>query len=396
MRILFTAMANSIHTARWISQIAGQGWDIHVFDFQENSVNLELLNVTTHTFHPPPKQHDKLKTWKSDYPFRRGYGFARRNLPKILQRKLFPARVGKCVELIKKLKPDILHSLEMQHESYPLLEVKRELNEKFRMPWIYSSWGSDIYHFIKQLEHQGRIRQVLAECNYHIADCERDIRLAKENGFRGVTLGVFPTAGGYDINKLRALTLLRQTSERKTIAVKGYEHWAGRALTIIKALHLAADALKGFKVEIYLANEQVRKSAEEFSATKGIAVKFIDNAKNIEIIKLFARARISVGLSVSDGSPNTLLEAMIMGAFPIQSDTVSTAEWITNGKNGFLVPPEDAGATAKAIRRAICDNELVNYAAIVNEKLTLQRIDYSLIQPQIIDAYEKVYQQNRW
>ena len=31
MKILFVAMGNSIHLARWISQINDEGWDIHLF-----------------------------------------------------------------------------------------------------------------------------------------------------------------------------------------------------------------------------------------------------------------------------------------------------------------------------------------------------------------------------
>jgi len=394
MRILFVAMADSIHTARWINQISQQDWDIHVFDFNEGGVNAELSNVTTHTVYPPSKQQTRLKACESNFPFRLRYGFVRRNLPSLLERHLFPPRVESFVKLVNELKPDILHSLEMQHESYPLLEAKRELGGRFRMPWVYSSWGSDIYHFINQPEHRDRIKSVLNECDYHIADCERDVRLAKENGFKGETLGVFPTAGGYDVKKLRGLIEVESVSDRKTIALKGYQHWAGRALTALRALRLCADLLKDYTVEIYLADKQVRKFAREFSLSTGVPVKIIQHAQNIEILKLFGRSRISIGMSITDGTPNTMLEAMIMGAFPVQSDTISTAEWITGGENGFLVPPEDVEYTAQAIKRALSDDELVNRAAGLNKELTLKRINYAIVQPQIVNLYEKVYQQD--
>ena len=31
MKILFVAMSDTIHTARWIGQLAGLGWDVHLF-----------------------------------------------------------------------------------------------------------------------------------------------------------------------------------------------------------------------------------------------------------------------------------------------------------------------------------------------------------------------------
>ncbi len=394
MRILFVAMADSIHTARWINQISHQNWDIHVFDFNEGSVNAELSNVTTHTVYPP-KQQTKLKTWESNLPFRLKYNFVRRNLPSVLERRFFPPRLAAFLELANHLKPDILHSLEMQHESYPLLEAKRNSDGYFKMPWVYSSWGSDIYHFINQPEHCDRIKSVLSECDYYVADCRRDVRLAEENGFKGETLGVFPTAGGYDVEKLRGLIEVENVLDRKTIALKGYHHWAGRALTALKALQLCADLLKNYTVEIYLADKRVQKFAEEFSRSTGVPVKIIQHAENVEILKLFGRSRISIGMSITDGTPNTMLEAMIMGAFPIQSDTVSTAEWITSGRNGFLVSTEDVEMTAQAITRALKDDRMIEQAAVLNKDFMINRIDRSIVQPQVINMYKKVFEENR-
>ena len=50
MRVLFVAMANSIHTARWVDQLAGQGWDLHLFPSTDSwiEVHPELGNVTLH------------------------------------------------------------------------------------------------------------------------------------------------------------------------------------------------------------------------------------------------------------------------------------------------------------------------------------------------------------
>ena len=80
----------------------------------------------------------------------------------------------------------------------------------------------------------------------------------------------------------------------------------------------------------------------------------------------------AIAVSISDGTPNTMLEAMAMGACPVQSDTGSTAEWIDNGENGLLVPPEDVGVIESAIRRVVSDDELVLRADRLNEALVRQ------------------------
>jgi glycosyltransferase involved in cell wall biosynthesis len=85
-----------------------------------------------------------------------------------------------------------------------------------------------------------------------------------------------------------------------------------------------------------------------------------------------------------------MLEAMVLGALPVQSDTVSTREWISDGENGLLVPPEDAGAVERALRRAVSDDDLVERAARINEQLTAERVDFRRIAPRVVELYRRV------
>jgi len=81
---------------------------------------------------------------------------------------------------------------------------------------------------------------------------------------------------------------------------------------------------------------------------------------------------------------------MTMGAFPIQSDTQSTSEWITEGVNGLLVNPNDPESIAGAIRRAIRDNRLIDTAATRNLKLISERLDLAHVRPRVIDMYRTI------
>ena len=50
MRILFVAMSDSIHTARWINQIADREWDLHLFSSVDYGVlHPEMRNITEDT-----------------------------------------------------------------------------------------------------------------------------------------------------------------------------------------------------------------------------------------------------------------------------------------------------------------------------------------------------------
>lgn len=388
-------MAQSVHTARWVGQLRKTGWDIHVFDnLYAGDVCSELEGVTAYTFYRPWKSACRVKSAECLWPLPFGANFVRRCAPSVA-RLLIKPRVDVLVELVRSLKPDIIHSLEMQHESYPLLEVKRRLGASFSAPWIYSSWGSDLYLFGNHPEHSERIKSVLNECDYYIADCQRDVQLARRLGFRGEVLGVFPGVGGFDTASMRKRMMCDRPSRRRVIALKGYEGWAGRALVGIRAMGKCGDSLQGYKVEIYSAESKVRSAARSFTRATGVPVRIIRQSPSVEIVKLMGRARIAIGLSISDGTPNSMLEAMVLGALPIQSDTISTREWIRHGENGLLVPPEDPEAVAAAIRRGVSDDKLVDDAAELNAGLAAECLDESVIQPKIIAAYERAAVQGK-
>ena len=79
-----------------------------------------------------------------------------------------------------------------------------------------------------------------------------------------------------------------------------------------------------------------------------------------------------------------------MGALPIQSDTQSTAEWITDGRNGILARSNNPEEIAAALRRALQDDELVDRAAGANLELMKERLDIAAVRPKVIDMYRHV------
>ena len=78
---------------------------------------------------------------------------------------------------------------------------------------------------------------------------------------------------------------------------------------------------------------------------------------------IFRSAAVLVSPSTHDGTPNTLLEGMACGCFPVAGDLESIREWITPGVNGLLVDPSDADALAEAILSALDQPELRAKAA---------------------------------
>ena len=394
MRILFVAMANSVHTARWINQIADQGWHIHLFPSQDSDIHPALRNLVIHDRLVRSANVGKnVKQGKSlPWPFPGSANLANRVLSRLRRVELSRwtiARNQRLAHLIDKIKPDIIHSLEMQKAGYLTLEAKKICRSKF-LPWIMSIWGSDLYLFGRLADHAGKIKAVLSACDYFGAECQRDLNLARSLGFQKETLPCLPMFGGFDLDTLRRLWQSGPISARRLIVLKGYQSWAGRSLVGLRAIELCADKLKGYRIAISMASEDVKLAAELMSSRTGIPVDIIPPCSNMDILKLHGRARTSIGLSISDGLPAFFAEALVMGSFPIQSCTACADEWIEDGKTGLLVPPEDPEPIAAAIRRAVSDDALVDRAAELNTQTARERLDYRLIQPQVIAMYEKV------
>jgi glycosyltransferase involved in cell wall biosynthesis len=306
-----------------------------------------------------------------------------------------PARLAR---LIRSLKPDIVHSLEMQHGAYLTLASRERMNGSFP-PWIYSSWGSDIFFYGKEPEHAARIRSVLAACDYLICDCQRDVDLALEFGFKGEILGAFPGAGGFEIDHMRRFRQPGPVSARRVIALKARQnHLGGRALVALHALHLCADVLGEYEIVLYMpqGDSIVPHAAEYIAFTTGLRIRVVpENSPYDEILKLMGSARIAIGVGMTDGTPLSMLEAMVMGAFPIQSNTADVRGWIDDGKNALLVPPEDAAAIAAAIRKAIADDQMVDQAAEINTQITKERIDIGIVKPKVIELYKEITERKR-
>ena len=402
MKILFVAMGNSIHLARWVSQINDEGWDIHLFPTESFvEVNDEIKNVKVHIpwairlivkFYKKRKhvfsQDSELLYIQKIMPI----SFA---VKEILRNLISKKNYKNLNKLIKKIKPDIIHSMHIQEAGYMTLEAKKSFKGKFPV-WIVTNWGSDIDLFRKIPGHREKISEVLASCDYYSCECKRDIEYARELGFKGKFLPVVPNSGGINFKLINSLSTNIPPSQRKVIMLKGYQNWSGRALVGIRALERCSDILEGYKIYIFSAedNIDVKIAASIFTHDTGIKTVILPNSlKHQEILKMHGLARIYIGLSITDAISTSMLEAMVMGSFPIQSKTACVKEWFKNGKTGIMVEPEDPEEVEKAIRIALLDDSLVDNAAKLNYKMLHERIEKSKIKEIVLNNYKEIYNQ---
>ena len=391
LRILFVGMAQSVHLARWMQQLEGTGWDLHLMPWEWPSLLHPLMpNLTLHGvgWFRPSGLPDSMRTPMPWWLPEEGSFRAHQLMSRLNPRRLSAPR--QLAAAIDRIGPDIVHTLEMQHSGYMMSDALPFIRRRHSPRWIYSSWGSDLYYFGKMPEHAARIRRVLSRCDALMTDCQRDVTLARDFGFRGECLGLFPGPGGYRIADMRAMGCSAPASSRRVIMVKGQEHWAGRALTALAAIERCAEMLKDYEIVVYYTTENVGAVVQHMQRTTTLSIRALPGAQpHDEIVRLMGQARIALGLAVTDGIPNAMLEAMVMGAFPIQSDTGAIGEWVDHGKNGLMVDPEDVAGVEAALRRALSDDALVDAAADLNRRLTDERIDAAVVRPRVLAAYAR-------
>jgi glycosyltransferase involved in cell wall biosynthesis len=377
-------------TARWVGQLARTGWDLHIFD-RQNLIHPQLKNVTVHTGW---KKSDVPSgtTVRCRWPFLRGRHLMEQRFPRIWE-AIVPDAGRMLAECISRVKPDCIHALGSNPYAYSLMEAGRLLGGQLPVPWIYSCKGNDLYDWGRLPEHRTRLQELLEACDYYICNCERDVRLARDLGFRGEFLGLFQGAGGYPVGTMQELRAAGPTSQRRVIALKGLQGRWGRALTALEGLRQCADLLDEYQISVYQAHPETRKAVAHMVDSTDVHIEVMPRVHWEEVWKLFGRARLALGVNATDGVPNAMIEAMIMGAFPIQTNPGgATAEWIEDGVNGSMVPHDDPEAVAEAIRNDIQNDAVVDGAAEINLEMAKTRVDEAFVQPRVIRLYRRVVQ----
>ncbi|TGV04424.1 glycosyltransferase [Flavivirga rizhaonensis] len=378
MKILMVAIPNH-HFFQWVNQLKDSGHDIFWFDITDGGPQVERINWVT-----------QIKGWKlkQDYPFRSTIKKQGPRLYKFLQK--FNERDVTQVfkKTVNEIKPDIVHCFEMELSGLPIIDVM----DKNDIPFVYSSWGSDMFFFEELGLNKIKVQQFLNRVNYLITDCKRDYELAKVNGFNSEFLGVFPGNGGLTID----VSKIKSVSDRNIILVKGYEDGVGKAIKILEALELLSDEIiNNYQIIIYSADQSVSNYIKKSRKLNELHITiyprngFIDNQL---ILELMGKSVLHIASSISDGMPNALLEAMSMGSFPIQSNPGRVSEEIiTHNKNGFLINnPSDHQEIASHIEKALGNKVLREEAQKINVNFINKHYNRAVLKFELIDLYKKI------
>lgn len=90
--------------------------------------------------------------------------------------------------------------------------------------------------------------------------------------------------------------------------------------------------------------------------------------------------------SYREGMPRTILEAMAVGRPVVTTTAAGCRDTVTEGGNGFLVPPRDAPALAEAMHRFVADPGLVPRLGAHSRALAERRFDVRRVNAAVLEA----------
>lgn len=386
-RILVIGFPGSIHVARWMRHaLEFKGAEFFFFPSQRGSLHpiLERLRSRDHFRNRVGGNAESTITLATNEMMQTESVLGRaadKWLP-------WPTRSQVLTWVLRRLEPDLVHCLEFQHAGYLYLQATRGMDRQCLPKLWITNYGSDLFLYRHIGQHHDRLMQLLDLADFYSSDCERDRKIACDLGFKGYDLGIIVASGGVDTRSVRRMRSGGKISERSIIAVKGFQGFAGRAVTALQALRLVADQLRRYEVILYGADQDVALEAEWMASVHAMRVRCLpQRVPHEDILRLMGRARVAIGIGLSDGVPSALLEAMTMGAFPIQTRSAAAEEWIEDGKSGFIVDLDNTSAIAERISTAVRDDDLVNRAAERNWETISDRLEFTRVTAKIVSAY---------
>lgn len=380
MRLLFVTDARSPISRNWMKYFVERGDEVFVATTFDCELDFPVKRLE---FTPVAFSSAKKRTSPPSSASARTLSL-RTRLRQLLGPLTIPAAAPKLRAFIKEVQPDIVHAMRVPYEG--MLAAAALKNLVTRPLFIVSIWGNDFtLHAPSTPLMTLHTRRVMQSVDALHADVERDIRLAHEWGLgvEKVTL-VAPGSGG--VRSEVFYPPAEPVTEPVIINPRGVRPYV-RNDSFFKAIPLVL--AKRPDAKFLCSSMQGEAQAQTWVRELGIenAVELMPPVPFAEMGNVFRRAQIVVSPSVHDGTPNSLIEAMACGCFPVAGDLDSIREWITHGQNGLLVDAGSPQSIADAILLGLEREDLRREAAGLNEALVSAKAEYGVMMQRVAEFY---------
>lgn len=369
MRLLFVADGRSPIALNWIRYWVERGDEVHLVSTFPCQPALPLAGL-----YIVPVAFSELKTGKG-HQSRRGslWGAAalgfRLGVRHWAGPLTLPGAARWLKEVLNRVRPQLVHAMRVPYEG--MLAALAEP----AVPLLISIWGNDFtLHAPSTPLMRHFTRRAMQSASALHADCRRDLRLAAHWGFDATKATiVLPGNGGIRMDVF--YPPLHPPAQPWVINPRGFRNYV-RNDTFFKSIPLVLEKMP--QARFFCPNMAGEAQAQHWLAELSLtgAVTLLPVQSQAQMADLFRRCQALVSPSTHDGTPNTLLEGMACGCYPVAGDLESIREWITPGLNGQLTDASDPQALAQAVLTALEDASLRETAARHNAALIAERAEY--------------------
>ena len=300
---------------------------------------------------------------------------------------------GKLQKIVDQVHPDLVHARRIPYEGM------RASGWRQGVPLVVSIWGNDLtLHAGGSALMRSATRRTLRRADGLLADTHRDLDLARQWGFAPTKPALqAPGSGGVRLDEIAAARnapnpLPPEWMDGRPIIVnpRGIRPGSVRTDTFFKAIPLVH---RRFPQASFICPAMAgQPEAEYWMAELGLRERIclLPVIPQEQLWRLYYASQALVSISEHDGTPNSVLEGMACGCFPIAGEIDSLREWIEPGSNGLLVPPGDEAALAEAICRALEDEPLRRQAAERNAEIVVSRADSGKVMRDVAEFYQSL------
>ncbi len=296
-----------------------------------------------------------------------------------------PGAVRRLKALIEEIEPDLVHAMRYPYEGIMAAQARPAA------PLIVSVWGNDFTLHARSNPLIGwHTRRALARTDALHTDCQRDLRLARQWGFPEIKPAVVLAGAGGIRNEIFYPPKEPRPPEPPVIInPRGFRTYI-RNDTFFKALPAVLNAHPRAKILCPAMAHEPQANSWVEAYQLGEAVELMPRIPHGQMADLFRQAQLVVSPSTHDGTPNTLLEALACGCFPIAGDIESIREWFVHGENALLVDPADPQDLASAMLHALEDEPLRQAARRANLEMIAARAEYQTVMARAEAFYAEV------
>lgn len=378
-KILVIGMFDSIHLARWLSQFKDQEIEFVLFPSKKfKYINFELSELFQ-------SENVAIFSVAKPYFYFKYLGFVDFILCFLFQKLKVDIKRLLLRYCLSTNSFKYVHAIEIQGAGYLYSSLpKSTLN---RNTLILTNYGSDIIFYRNFPDHRIKISSVLSIAKFYSAECQRDYEIALSMGFVGKFLPCIPNSGGFtdhtfDLNVI-------PSEERNLIVAKCYGGIFGLGDIIIDALNIFLIDKPEVKIIIHSVTDDLLKKAVKFTKHFPNQVQIFTIRQKIqrsELLEYISQAKIYVGASKSDGISTSFLEAVCLGAYPIQTNSSCANEWINLGFVGTLV--DQSMLEISNVLNSIYSDSDLNSKRLLNLSMSKEHLNFNFIKGLALKFYE--------